>query len=142
MAIVNDKEVIQPEKTKLLQKRWFNSCIKYAMDSIYFSYTLMYPKELDENGYIKTLSYVYRDHILPETTEILEYPYDLSGVNFREGILKRWTLWIHHEHSIGLLNKAVPLWIFKNTHGKTGTNLKKCSAFRCVQRKSRHLIQG
>lgn len=113
VAIVNDKEVIQPEKTKLLQKRWFNSCIKYAMDSIYFSYTLMYPKELDENGYIKTLSYVYRDHILPETTEILEYPYDLSGVNFREGILKRWTLWIHHEHSIGLLNKAVPLWIFK-----------------------------
>lgn len=113
VAIVDKNEEIDLEKTKLLQKLWFNNFIKYALDSIYFSYTLMYPKELDENGFIKTMSYVYRDHIVPETTELLINPYDLNGENFTEGEMKRWTLWINHEHSIGLLNKAIPLWIFK-----------------------------
>jgi phage gp29-like protein len=113
VAVQEKSGEINEEKTKLLEKMWFKNCIKYALDSIYFSYTLMYPKELDENGFIKTLSYVYRDHIIPETTEILINPYDQSGQNFREGELRRWTLWINHEHSIGLLNKAIPLWIFK-----------------------------
>lgn len=113
VAIVEKSGEINWDKTALLQKRWFNNFIKYTLDSIYYSYTLMYPKELDENGFIKNLSFVYRDHIIPETTEILTNPYDLSGEDFSEGILKKWTLWINHEHSIGLLNKAIPLWIFK-----------------------------
>lgn len=113
VAIVEKTGEINWDKTALLQKRWFNNFIKYTLDSIYFSYTLMYPKELDSEGFIKTLSFVYRDHIIPETTEILINPYDLSGEDFSEGILKKWTLWINHEHSIGLLNKAIPLWIFK-----------------------------
>ena len=113
VAIVEKTGEINWDKTALLQKRWFNNFIKYTLDSIYFSYTLMYPKELDSEGFIKTLSFVYRDHIIPETTEILTNPYDLNGEDFSEGILKKWTLWINHEHSIGLLNKAIPLWIFK-----------------------------
>lgn len=113
VAIVEKTGEINWDKTALLQKRWFNNFIKYTLDSIYFSYTLMYPKELDSEGFIKTLSFVYRDHIIPETTEILTNPYDLSGEDFSEGVLKKWTLWINHEHSIGLLNKAIPLWIFK-----------------------------
>lgn len=113
VAIKDKNGAVNDEKTKLLEKMWFKNCIKYVLDSIYFSYTLMYPKELDENGFIKTLSYVYRDHIIPETKEILMNPYDQTGQNFQEGNLKRWTLWVNHEHSIGLLNKAIPLWIFK-----------------------------
>ncbi|UCA61675.1 DUF935 family protein [Chryseobacterium rhizoplanae] len=113
VAIIQKDGEINEEKTKLIQKLWFKNLIKYALDSIYFSYTLMYPKELDENGFIKKLSFVYRDHIVPETTELLINPYDLQGENFTEGNLKKWTLWVNHEHSIGLLNKAIPLWIFK-----------------------------
>ncbi len=113
VAVINKSGEVDDEKTKLIQKLWFKNLIKYTLDSIYFSYTLMYPKELDENGFIKNLSYVYRDHIVPETTEILANPFDMYGENFREGNLKRWTLWVNHEHSIGLLNKAIPLWIFK-----------------------------
>ncbi|GEN71588.1 phage portal protein family protein [Chryseobacterium lathyri] len=112
-AIVDKKGEINEEKTNLIQKLWFKNLIKYTLDSIYFSYTLMYPKELDENGFIKKLSFVYRDHIVPETTELLINPYDLQGENFTEGNLKKWTLWVNHEHSIGILNKTIPLWIFK-----------------------------
>lgn len=113
VAIVDKDGEINEEKTKLIQKLWFKNLIKYTLDSIYFSYTLMYPKELDKQGFIKKLSFVYRDHIVPETTELLINPYDLQGENFTEGNLKKWTLWVNHEHSIGLLNKAIPLWIFK-----------------------------
>ena len=141
VAIVEKTGEINWDKTALLQKRWFNNFIKYTLDSIYFSYTLMYPKELDSEGFIKTLSFVYRDHIIPETTEILTNPYDLSGEDFSEGILKKWTLWINHEHSIGLLNKAIPLWIFKSTPGRTGMNLRRCSGFLCVRQRLPPLIQ-
>lgn len=113
VAICNESGDVEIDTTKLLDKLWFNNFKKYAHESIYFGYTLVYPKELDENGFIKTLSFVYRDHIVPETTEILLDTFDQNGVNFTEGNYKRWTLWVNHEHSLGLLNKAVPLWIFK-----------------------------
>ncbi|WP_312399517.1 DUF935 family protein [Chryseobacterium sp.] len=113
VSIINKNGEIDDEKTKLLQKIWFKNLIKYTIDSIYYGYTLMYPKELDEKGFIKKMSFVYRDHIVPEYTEILTNPYDMDGENFTEGDFKKWSLWVNHEHSIGLLNKAIPLWIFK-----------------------------
>lgn len=113
IAICNENGDIDLDKTKFFEKLWFNNFKKYVHESIYFNYTLIYPKELDENGFIKSLSFVYRDHIVPETTEILLDTFDQRGINFTEGNYKRWTLWVHHEHSLGLLNKAVPLWVFK-----------------------------
>lgn len=113
VVIQNEKGDVDEKATKLLDKLWFINFKKYVHESIYFGYSLIYPKDLDENGHIKKLSYVHREHIVPEHTEILKNTYDQSGVNFLEGNLKRWTLWVDHEHSIGLLNKAVPLWIFK-----------------------------
>jgi hypothetical protein len=112
-SITNADGEIDEEKTKLLQKRWFNDFVKHAVDATYYGYSLLYPKELDKNGYIKKISLVFRDHIVPETTEILKNSYDTIGTNFTEAPYDRWTVWINHDQFLGLLNKAAPLWIFK-----------------------------
>lgn len=112
-AITNAKGEVDDEKTKLLQKRWFNDFVKYAVDATYFGYSLVYPKELDKNGHIKKMALVYRDHIVPEKTEILKNSYDPVGTNFTEAPFNKWCVWINHEDFLGLLDKAAPLWIFK-----------------------------
>jgi len=112
-AITNAKGEVDDEKTKLLQKRWFNDFVKYAVDATYYGYSLMYPKELDKNGHIKKIALVYRDHIVPEKTEILKNSYDTVGTNFTEAPFNKWCVWVNHEDFLGLLDKAAPLWIFK-----------------------------
>lgn len=112
-VIVNSKGEIDPDKTRLLEKQWFNQFIKIGVESIYYAYSLIYPKELDENGYIKKIALVYRDHIVPETQEILKEVSDDTGIKFTEGAYKKWMLFINYEGFLGLLDKAAPLWIFK-----------------------------
>lgn len=111
--IKNAAGEIDEKKTKLLQKSWFNQFIKISLESVYFGYSLVYPSELDENGYIKNISLVFRDHVVPETKEILQYPYDQTGVKFDQPPYNDWCLFINNEGFLGLLDKAAPLWIFK-----------------------------
>ena len=112
-AIMNSKGEIDDDKTKLLQKRWFNEFMKYAVESIYFGYSLIYPKELDKEGYIKKIALVYRDHIVPEKMELLKNTFDPIGTKFNEAPYNRWLLFINYEGFLGLLDKAAPLWIYK-----------------------------
>ena len=112
-AIVDKDGKVDDEKTKLLQKSWFNQYIKYSVESIYFGYNLIYPKQLDTNGHIKKIALVYREHIIPETCEILLNSYDMKGVSFLEGEYAKWVLWKNHDGFLGILDKAAPLWIFK-----------------------------
>ncbi|RWX03373.1 phage portal protein family protein [Flavobacterium cerinum] len=112
-VIVNSKGEIDPDKTKLLKKEWFNKLIKVSVESMYYGYSLLYPQELDEDGYIKKLSLVFRDHVVPETEEILKEVFDQSGVKFREAPYDKWMFWINYDNFIGILNKAAPLYIFK-----------------------------
>ena len=49
----------------------------------------MYPKELDENGFIKKKClFCVPGSYCPETTEILINLYDMHGENFEKGNLK------------------------------------------------------
>src|SRR5690606_1051466 len=112
-AIINGKGEIDEEKSKFLRKSWFNQYVKYDVESVYFGYSLLYPKQLDENGHIKKIEMVWRDHIVPDTEEILINPWDKTGEKFTEGHNKDWFIWINHEKFLGLLDKAAPLFIFK-----------------------------
>lgn len=113
VALVNGKGDMDDEKTKLFQTKWFNDFVKFSIESIYYGYSLIYPERLDENGHIKELAKVFRDHIVPETQEILLNRHDMSGEKFSEAPLNQWVIWINHKQFLGLLDKAAPLWIFK-----------------------------
>lgn len=110
---VNTKGKFNEEKTKLFQKNWVNKFLKDYIDHIALGYTLMFPKELDENGYFQKLDLVHHTNIVPETCEILKNVYDQTGEKFNEGNLEQWCMFFGDANDLGLLNKAVPLWIFK-----------------------------
>tara|TARA_R110002051_G_scaffold297564_2_gene363969 strand:- start:25086 stop:27539 length:2454 start_codon:yes stop_codon:yes gene_type:complete len=113
LIIVNEAEEAQDDKTKLLQKGWARQLTKYNLASIYYGYTLPYIKELGEDGLVKKVDMVYRDHIVPETCEILKSPEDRTGERFDEAPYTRWMYFVKTPHSLGLLDKAAPLYIFK-----------------------------
>jgi len=101
------------EKTWFLKTLWFNKFIKYYIDSRAYGYNLIYPKTLDENGYIKDVTTVYRTNVVPETCEILKNAYDQKGVKFNEDEYAEWMLFFGDADDLGILDKAAPLWIFK-----------------------------
>lgn len=112
-VIVNGDGEIDEEKSKFFKKAWFNQYIKYDVESIYFGYSLLYPNKLDADGRIKEIDLVWRDHVVPETCEILINPWDKTGIKFDEAPAKDWYIWINHKKFLGLLDKAAPLYIFK-----------------------------
>lgn len=113
VSLTNAKGEIDEEKSKFFQKKWFNDFVKYTIESIYFGYTLIYPDVLDENGHIKEITKVFRDHIVPEKRIILENRGDMQGQSFDELPLSKWVVWVNHKQFLGLLDKAALLWIFK-----------------------------
>ncbi|WP_373942653.1 hypothetical protein OEG92_05485 [Polaribacter sejongensis] len=66
VRVTNDG-VVDEEKTKLFKKLWFNQYLKHFMDAKAFGPTLIYPKNIDENGYIKDIDFVPRTNVVPET---------------------------------------------------------------------------
>ena len=112
IQVVSNGE-INEDKTNLFKKLWFNRYLKHYMDSKAFGPTLIYPKNIDEDGYIKDIDIVPRTNVVPETCEILKNVYDQKGVRFDESPLKEWSLLLGDVDDLGLLNKAAPLWIFK-----------------------------
>lgn len=101
------------EKTKLLQKGWFTDLIKMVHESIYFGYTLPFIDQLDEEGMVKSVDMVYRDHIIPEKCQILKRLEDANGIDFTTEQYAQWSFFVNHKHSLGLLNKIAHLYIFK-----------------------------
>ena len=112
VQVVNDGEVDE-EKTKLFKKLWFNLYLKHFMDSKAYGSTLIYPTNIDDNGYITAIDFVPRTNVVPETCEILINVYDQKGKPFNESPLKEWCLLLGDPKDLGLLDKAIPLWIFK-----------------------------
>lgn len=104
---------LNEEKTILLNTLWFNKFIKHYIDSRAYGYNLVYPKTLDENGYIKEIATVYRTNIVPETCEILKNTQEQNGANFTEPPLVDWCMFFGDVDDLGILDKAAPLWIFK-----------------------------
>lgn len=104
---------LDEDKTALLNTLWFNKFIKHYIDHRAYGYNLIYPKTLDENGYIKDIATVYRTNIVPETCEILKNTQEQYGDKFTEPPLADWTMFFGDPDDLGLLDKAAPLWIFK-----------------------------
>lgn len=113
LIVVNEQGEAQDDKSILIQKGWARQLTKYNLGSIYYGYTLPFIKELTEDGMVKKVDMVYRDHIVPQTCEILKSPEDRDGEDFTEPPYDRWMYFVNIPHSLGLLDKAAPLYIFK-----------------------------
>lgn len=111
--VVNGADgIIDEEKTKLLNKPWFSKIIRYAMESLFYGYNVIYIKDVLK-GEIKDIETIPREHFTPEKKWIINNVTDTDdGLKIEE--FPNHLIYVQlGEDSIGLLEKASPLTILK-----------------------------
>jgi hypothetical protein len=114
--VVDKNGVKNDERTKLLQSRWFDKFIQYALESKFMGYSLVYLKEFQLNGSInevKKVELVPRRHVLQEKGFILSWESDTLGHKYADEPYSNFFIPIGEPLDLGLLVKAAPLWIIK-----------------------------
>ncbi len=101
------------DNTHLLEREWFMSFLKYAVESIFWGHSLMQIEGI-EDGEIKQITLINRSHVVPEQGLFLVNPNDEKGIAYRDD--KKYNIWlieVGETHNLGLLNKAVPHVLYK-----------------------------
>lgn len=110
-VIQNTDGTVDPDKSKLIAKPWFTDCVRIAMESIFFGYSVILINKVS-NGAIREVRSIPREHILPERRQILRHPFeDTEGLPFDE--LPNHLVYVQLYDAIGLLEAAAPMTILK-----------------------------
>lgn len=104
------KGVADPERSAFLNKRWFTDALRYAMESIFYEYSLiLFEKDMD--GKIKSCRKVPREHVNPDRELVVKSVYDTTGLPYNDFPFD--LLFAKMYDGYGLLEKAAPLTILK-----------------------------
>lgn len=103
------------DKTDLLNCMWFNDFLKYAMESRFYGFSLVYFYEW-RNARIHKTELVYRDHVIPERNLITKRPYDNDGIIFTDKPYSDYLIGIGNPRDLGLFEKAAIHYVLKK-HG-------------------------
>ena len=101
---------VNPQKTKLLAQGWFRELVRYAMESIFYGYSLIWLKTFQGNR-VSAIELIDRRHVIPERGLIVQNVYDREGTPFTQ--YPHHLLYAQFDNSIGLLERAAPLAILK-----------------------------
>jgi len=114
--IVDKEGAKNDDKTKLLKRRWFDAFINLALESKFFGYSVGYLNDfnlVDGFNEVITCELIPRRHVLQEKGFILNWESDFLGKDYTQEPYSKYCLAIGDKLDLGLLNKAVPLWILK-----------------------------
>jgi hypothetical protein len=112
------------EKSKLLKTKWFRDLLSYALDSIFYGYSLVQFGDL-VNDEFKTVDLVPRIYVKPELHIVTNSYADITGNDYLESPYKEWCIGIGERYDLGLLNKAAPLLIWKKMRFLHGLSTMK-----------------
>ena len=104
---------VDEEATKLFRRPWFNKFCKHALDSIFYGYSLIELGELNELQELDSVTLIERRNVIPERDEVLLKATDQTGINYLKGALMDELIFVGDKYDYGLLNKAVPLVLYK-----------------------------
>jgi hypothetical protein len=105
-----------PDKTALFKKGWVDDLFTWWMESKFWGKSVPYIDEVEFDGtttWIKKLVLIPRKHVHPEAHIITHYQTDLEGIDYTTDPVCKYVLPAGNDYDLGLLNKAVPLWILK-----------------------------
>lgn len=109
--VIKDKKgVADYERSEFLNQKWFSQAIRYAMESIFFEYSLILFKK-DMSGKINQVVKIPRAHINPDKGLVVKEVYDTTGLPYNE--FPNDLLFAKLYDGFGLLEKAAPLTILK-----------------------------
>jgi phage gp29-like protein len=91
----------------LFEKPWFEKYLTHALDSEFYGHSLVeFDPELDDAKEFKKIHLIPREHVRPETGEVLMRPYDQKGISYKAEPFKNWLIEIGEPDSLGLLEVA------------------------------------
>lgn len=102
-----------PEKTAWFKHQWFNDLLKYAMQSRFFGYSLVYFMDWNKDGKIVTTQLVPRRHVVPERHAWTIMQYDTTGFDYKAPPFDKYMMGIGKEDDLGIYDKAAILYIIK-----------------------------
>lgn len=107
---INDEE--NEELTKIINQKWFRDFIDYALDSIYYGYSLIQFDSVVDNAF-KSVELVPREYVKPEFHIVTNTYADLTGTDYLEMPWANWCIGVGKPRDLGLYLKAAPLVIWK-----------------------------
>lgn len=108
-AIVNrNSKAINKDLTELLQKQWFEDTLRYYLETEFWSHSLieygvMEPDPETGKLIFKQVCLIPREHVRPETGELLIRPSDTTGFPYREAPYNKWLIEAGNPEDLGLL---------------------------------------
>lgn len=122
--VLVDKVTKKPneEATMVLEKQWFDNVTRFVIEAEFWGHSLIEFGVMVENtGPSKALApfifkdtkLIWREHVRPETGELLINPFDDKGFPFREKPFNTWLLEAGDPFDLGLLEIAARYSIFK-----------------------------
>lgn len=121
----NDKE--DKVKTKLLKKTWFYQYLQHAIDAEFYGHSLIeFDPKKNEQGEFKKVMLVPREHVRPESQELLLRPYDEMGIKYNEKPFNKWLIEVGEPTNLGLLLIVSLEYIYKSqSRGDWGVQSEK-----------------
>lgn len=99
--------------TDLFKRPWFIQYLKHALDAEFWGHSLIEFDHKKENGEFTTIYLIEREHVRPETEEVLLRPYDQKGICYTDKPFNKWLISIGTPNDLGLLELATREVILK-----------------------------
>lgn len=103
---------VNEEATKLLQTKWYRDLVRYALESIFWGYSVVQLGDLVENGFT-SCNLIPRIYVKPEFGLVTENYGSFTGNSYKEEPYKWWCLGIGNEKDLGMLKQASIYAIYK-----------------------------
>lgn len=101
-----------PERSLLIQGKWFRDILRQALLSIFYGYSLIFVDNLLSPD--RTILNIHRENVVPELGRILNNPLDLSGKHIDYRQFPAYFLFASlGSDNIGLIESVAPLTIYK-----------------------------
>jgi len=108
-VIIDDKGITNPEKSQLINKKWFSKAVRYLMESIFYEYSLV--QLIKDGNEIVGCNNIPRGHVIPELDIVVKNVTDDKGLDFT--LFPDDLLFAKMYDGRGLLEKATPMTILK-----------------------------
>lgn len=101
-----------PERSLLIQGKWFRDILRQALLSIFYGYSLIFVDNLLSPD--RTILNIHRENVVPELGRILNNPLDLSGKHIDYRQFPAYFLYASiGTDTVGLIESVAPLTIYK-----------------------------
>lgn len=110
-VLLNPNNEPDTDSMPLFERQWFRNFLDFAMDSLFFGYSLIELGEV-ENESVSSCKSLDRRHVLPERKEWTDNPYNNIGESWENSPLENFYVFVDTQ-SLGLLLKITPTAIYK-----------------------------